>query len=69
MWILSWKKYAYSKFATFVSVVGALTRYGGVICLVNSLIVPAIICILIGIGIHFGAEAINKAVVKKMSNR
>ncbi len=68
MWVLSWTKYKASKFATFVSVIGALTRYGGVLCLVNGLIPAALICILIGVGIHFGAEAINKSAVKKKSN-
>ena len=66
MWVLSWKKYGASKLATFVSVIGALTRYGGVICLFSSLIPAGIICLAIGIGIHFGAEAINKAKVKKL---
>lgn len=60
MWVLSWKKYALSKFATFVSVLGALMRYAGVMCLFSSLIPAALICIAIGIGLHFGAEAIAK---------
>lgn len=64
MWILSWKKYALSKFATFVSIVGALMRYAGVMCLVSTLILAALICIAIGVGLHFCAETIakNKAV-------
>lgn len=65
MWILFWKKYQLSKFATFVSIVGALVRYGGVLCLFSALIVPALICIGIGVGIHFCAEAINKSKTKK----
>ena len=60
MWVLSWKKYALSKFATFVSVVAALTRYAGVLCLFSSLIPAALICIAVGIGLHFVAEAIAK---------
>lgn len=59
MWVLSWKKYSLSKFATFVSVIGALIRYAGVMCLVYSLIPAAIICIAIGIGFHFLAESIS----------
>lgn len=69
MWVLSWKKYGTSKFATFVSIIGALTRYGGVLCLVNALIPTALICIAIGIGLHYGAEAINKAAVNKLNTK
>ena len=43
MWVLSWKKYALSKFATFVSVLGALMRYAGVMCLFSGLIPAALI--------------------------
>ncbi len=60
MWILFWRKYAFSKFATFVSVIGALTRYAGVTCFFESEILAGLICIAIGIGLHFGAEAIAK---------
>lgn len=60
MWVLSWRKYAGSKFATFISVVGALTRYGGVLCLFSGLIPGGIITLAIGIGIHFLAEKIGK---------
>lgn len=59
MWILSWKKYALSKTATFVSVLGTLVRYGGVLCLVSGLIPAGIICVLLGIGCHFLAENIG----------
>ena len=59
MWVLSWKKYSFSKLATFVSVIGALVRYAGVMCLVSSLIPGAIICIAIGVAFHFIAEAIS----------
>jgi predicted nucleic acid-binding Zn ribbon protein len=69
MWVLSWKKYSLSKFATFVSIIGALTRYGGVMCLVSSLILPGVICIAIGIGIHFLAELIAKSKAKKVSGK
>ena len=65
MWILSWKKYGASRLATFVSIIGALTRYGGVICLVNALIPAALICIAIGVGLHYLAEAVNKSAVCK----
>lgn len=62
MWILTWKNYALSKFATFLSVVGTLTRYGGVLCFSSSVIPAGIICLAIGIGFHFLAEfvAFNK---------
>lgn len=60
MWVLSWKKYALSKFATFVSILGTLTRYAGVMCLFSGLIPAGLICIAIGIAIHFGAEALAK---------
>lgn len=59
MWILSWKKYTLSKLATFVSVLGTLVRYGGVLCLFSGLVPAGIICFLAGIGCHFGAESIS----------
>lgn len=65
MWILSWKKYNLSKFATFLSVLGALMRYAGVTCLVSSFIPAALICIAIGVVFHFGAEAIAKSKRKR----
>jgi len=65
MWILSWRQYKLSKFATFVSVVGALIRYAGVLCLFNGLIPGALICIAIGICFHFGAEQIAFSAWKK----
>ncbi len=61
MWVLSWKKYGSSKLATFVSVVGALTRYAGVLCFCYGAILAGVICIAIGIGFHFLAEYINKS--------
>ena len=60
MWILSWKQYKLSKFATFVSIIGALMRSAGVMCLFASAIPAALICIAIGIALHFCAEAIAK---------
>ena len=68
MWILSWKNYKLSKLATFVSVVGALMRYAGVICLFSSLILEGLIVFGVGIAIHFGAEAIAKNKAKKIVN-
>ena len=58
MWILFWKQYAGCKAATFISVVGALLRYAAVLCLVNELIPAGIICISVGIVLHFCAEAV-----------
>ena len=69
MWVLSWKKYASSKFATFVSVLGALVRYAGVLCLFSSLIPAALICIAIGIALHFVAEAIAKSKATKANGK
>ena len=60
MWILSWTNYKASKFATFVSVIGTLTRYAGVLCLVNEAgVVPALICFAIGVLLHFAAEELG----------
>ena len=67
MWVLSWKSYKLSKFATFVSIIGALVRYAGVMCLFASAIPAALICIAIGIAIHFCAEAIAKKKAAKVS--
>lgn len=69
MWVLFWKKYPLAKFATFVSIVGALTRYAGVMCLFSGLIPAALICIAIGIGIHFCAEAIAKGKAKRVARK
>ena len=69
MWVLSWKKYVSSKFATFVSILGAFVRYAGVMCLFSSLIPAALICIAIGIGLHFGAEAIAKSKATKVIDK
>ena len=68
MWILSWKQYKLSKFATFVSIIGALMRYAGVMCLSASAIPAALICIAIGIGLHFCAEAIAKNKTAKVAD-
>ncbi len=59
MWLLSWKKYKLSKGATFVSAIGALIRYGAILCVVSGLIPAFLICAAIGIGFHFWAESIN----------
>ena len=69
MWILSWKKYALSKFATFVSILGTLTRYAGVMCLFSGVIPAALICIAIGVGLHFAAEAIAKNKAAKVAGK
>ena len=58
MWVISWKNYRFSKFATFLSVIAAMLRYAGVACLFSSVIPAGLICLAIGIGIHFAAEAI-----------
>lgn len=65
MWVLFWKQYKFSKMATFVSVIGALIRYGGVLCIFYGVIPAALICIAIGVGIHFGAEQIAFSAWKK----
>lgn len=59
MWILSWRKYEGSKFATFISIVGALTRYGGAMCLFSGLIPEGLLTFAIGIGIQFLAEKLG----------
>ena len=69
MWIFAWKKYDLSKFATFVSVLGAFMRYAGVACLVSSLIPAALICISIGIVFNFGADAIAKNKAAKVTGK
>ncbi len=66
MWVLSWKSYKLSKFATFVSIIGALVRYAGVMCLFAAAIPAALICIAIGIALHFCAEAIAKKKAAKV---
>ena len=65
MWILSWTRYKISKLATFVSAVGAIFRYLGVVCLISELIPAGIVCIIIGIALHFGGKAIAKSKAKK----
>ncbi len=67
MWIICWTKYANSKLATFVSIIGALMRYGGVMCFFEAAFVGGIICFGIGIGIHFLANLIAKS--KKPKNK
>lgn len=66
MWVLSWKRYKLSKLATVVSIIGAFTRYGGGMALFSGLIPGALICLAIGVGLHFGAEQINFSAWKKL---
>jgi hypothetical protein len=65
MWILSWSTYKFSKFATFVSIVGALLRYACVLCLFSGLALGTVICFGLGVGIHFLAELIGFSGWKK----
>ena len=65
MWMLFWTKYQASKFATFVSIVGTLMRYAGVLCLFAGAPVGTVVCFGIGVGIHFLAEAIGFGAWKK----
>lgn len=67
MWLFFWTQYKASKFATFLSFVGMMTRYAGVTCLFSGLIPAGLICIAIGSVIHFGASAIAKSKVKKIT--
>lgn len=69
MWILSWKKYALSRGATAVSILGAFVRYAGVFCFFEKEILAGIICIAVGIGIHYGAEYIAKNAASKLKGR
>ncbi len=65
MWILTWKKYKYSKFATFLSIVGALTIYAAVTLAVSQMFVPGLITAAVGIAIKFGADKLGKAKAQK----
>lgn len=67
MWVLSWRKYKYSKWATFISIVGAFTIYAGVTLVVSKEYVPGIITALVGVAIRFGAEKLARAKVKKLT--
>lgn len=53
-----WKVYKSSWLATFVSIVGAACIYGGIICLFSGQILPAVICVVIGIAFYLLAEKI-----------
>ena len=66
MWVLSWKKYKLSKLATFFSVIVALMRYSAVLCVASALIPAFVVCALIGVGLHFGAEYINTSKWQKL---
>lgn len=66
MWLLFWKKYKLSKFATFVSIIGALMRYASVMCISYSAIVGFAVCAAIGVALHFLAECIGNGKWKKL---
>lgn len=68
MFLLFYKKYSLSKFATFVSVVGMLIRWCGLSLLFSGLVLEGLITFAVGAGIHFCAEAISKNKTKKMIN-
>lgn len=69
MWILRWRNYKHSKLATFISVIGALTLYGGVMLLVYKEYVPGIVTAAVGIAIQFGAEKLAQAKAKKLTEK
>lgn len=56
MWIMIYRKYADSKWATVISFIAMLLRYAGIVCFVDSAILPGIILLILGIGGHFLAE-------------
>lgn len=62
--LIIWKNYKHSKLATFISVVGALTLYGGVMLLVCKEYVPGIVTAAVGIAIRFGAEKVAQVKAK-----
>ena len=67
MWILSWKIYKLSKFASFISICGAFTRYAAVVCIANGIATGFAVCAAIGIALHFLAEALNTSKWKKVA--
>ncbi len=69
MWILSWRNYKHSKLATFISIVGAFTIYGGVMLAISKEYIPGIITAAIGIAIRFGAEKLAQAKAKKLIDK
>lgn len=69
MWLLTWKTYKLSKFATFISIVGALTRYAAVLCISYGAIAGLFVCGAIGVALHFLAEHINNTKWKKMLSK
>ena len=66
MWLLTWKTYKLSKFATSISIIGALMRYAAVLCISFSAIVGLFVCGAIGVGLHFLAEGIGNKKWQKM---
>lgn len=56
MWVMFFRKYDDSKLATVISFIAMGLRYAGILCILESLIVPCIILVLIGVGGHFLAE-------------
>ena len=66
---MRWTIYKSSGLATFVSVVGALVCYAGIMLLFAKEFLAAIICIVIGFAIQMGAEEIARnATFKKWKN-
>lgn len=66
MWLLTWKTYKLSKFATFISIIGALMRYAAVLCITYGAIAGLFICGAIGVGLHFLAESISNKKWQKL---
>lgn len=66
---MRWTIYKSSGLATFVSVVGALVCYAGIMLLFVKEFLAAVICIVIGFAIQMGAEEIARnATFKKWKN-
>lgn len=60
-----WKVYKSSWLATIVSIAGAGCIYGGIICLISGQILPALICLAIGVAFYLLAEKIAANAVFK----
>ena len=66
---MRWTIYKSSGLATFVSIVGALVCYAGILLLFAKEFLAAVICIVIGFAIQLGAEEIARnAEFKKWKN-
>lgn len=66
---MRWTVYKSSGLATFVSIVGALVCYAGILCLFAKEFLAAVICVVIGFAIQMGADEIAKnATFKKWKN-